>query len=280
MKNELKTVCYDEELNMEAYHFQGIIRPFPNHFHDYYVIGLIESGKRKLCCKNKEYNLKSGDIFIFNPNDNHGCVQVSDEEFNYISFNIPKCTMRTLTEKIENKKYVHKDIEFSKNVVSDKEIASYICALYTLITGTAEKFEKEEILVFIINLLLRHCERQKININNNYENEIAEICNYIEINYNQNISLEKLCSIVSLSKSTLLRAFTKEKGITPYRYLQSVRIIKARKLLEEGISPIDAAIITGFSDQSHFTRFFSLFTGLSPTAYKKIFKEGENNAKT
>lgn len=280
MKNELKTVCYDEELNIEAYHFQGIIQPFPNHFHDYYVIGFVESGKRKLCCKNKEYNLKAGDIFIFNPDDNHGCVQLSDVEFSYISFNIPKTTMQALTEKIESKKYINEDIIFSKNVISDKEIASSICALYNLITSTAEKFEKEEMLVIIINLLRKHCKWQKTNVNNNYENEIAKVCDYIELNYSQNISLEKLCSIVSLNKSTLLRVFTKEKGITPYRYLQSIRIIKARKLLEEGISPVDAAMITGFSDQSHFTRFFNLFTGLSPTAYKRIFKEGENHAKT
>lgn len=280
MKNQLKTVCYDEELNIEAYHFQGIIQPFPNHFHDYYVIGLVEGGKRNLSCKNKEYTITSGDIFIFNPNDNHSCVQSSDEKFNYISFNIPKCTMRALTEKIESKKYINKDIIFSKNVISDKETASYICSLYNLITNTAEEFEKEEILLIIINLLLKHCEQKKTNISNNYKNEIAEICDYIELNYSQNISLEKLCSIVSLSKSTLLRAFTKEKGITPYRYLQSVRIIKARTLLEQGVSPVDAAIITGFSDQSHFTRFFNLFTGLSPTAYKRIFKEEENNAKS
>ena len=39
MKKGIKTVCYDEELGIEAYWFEGIIQPFPNHFHDYYVIG-------------------------------------------------------------------------------------------------------------------------------------------------------------------------------------------------------------------------------------------------
>lgn len=51
---------------------------------------------------------------------------------------------------------------------------------------------------------------------------------------------DNLCKCSGLSKSTLLRAFTKSKGVTPYRYLQAVRIDKAKKLLEQGCTPIDA----------------------------------------
>ena len=90
----------------------------------------------------------------------------------------------------------------------------------------------------------------------------------------EHITLEELCKRSGLSKSTLLRAFTKSKGITPYRYLQTVRISKAKELLEQGVSPVDAAIQTGFSDQSHFSSFFHMFIGFSPAAYRRIFKEG------
>lgn len=78
MKKEIRTVCYDKDLNLLAYRFDGIVQPFPNYFHDYYVIGFIESGTHCLSCKNKEYIVKQGDIVLFNPNDNHGCTQ-SDE---------------------------------------------------------------------------------------------------------------------------------------------------------------------------------------------------------
>ncbi len=44
MQKEIRTVCYDEDLHLEAYRFEGIVQPFPNHFHDYYVIGFIEAG--------------------------------------------------------------------------------------------------------------------------------------------------------------------------------------------------------------------------------------------
>lgn len=76
-----------------------------------------------------------------------------------------------------------------------------------------------------------------------------------------------------LSKSALLRAFTRTKGITPYRYLQTVRVEAAKKLLEQGSPLIDAALQTGFSDQSHFTRSFSMFIGMAPGLYRDIFKD-------
>lgn len=44
MDKAIKTAVYDDELRLEAYRFDGIMQPFPNHFHEYYVIGLVERG--------------------------------------------------------------------------------------------------------------------------------------------------------------------------------------------------------------------------------------------
>lgn len=93
----------------------------------------------------------------------------------------------------------------------------------------------------------------------------------MEQHYAERIRLDQLCRHTALSKSTLLRAFTKSKGITPYRYLETLRINKAKKLLGQGISPLNTAIQTGFSDQSHFTNYFSSFIGLAPGVYREIF---------
>lgn len=61
--------------------------------------------------------------------------------------------------------------------------------------------------------------------------------------------------------------------LTPYRYLENIRIGAAKKLLEQGAAPIDAALQTGFSDQSHFTNYFNSFIGLAPGIYRDIFSE-------
>lgn len=66
---KLRTVVYDQQLCLEAYRFAGIVQPFPNHSHEHYVLGLVETGWRTLCCKNREYALRPGDILLLNPGD-------------------------------------------------------------------------------------------------------------------------------------------------------------------------------------------------------------------
>lgn len=46
MKKETRTVVYNDELRLEAYRFEGIVRHFPSHFHEHYVIGFVEKGER------------------------------------------------------------------------------------------------------------------------------------------------------------------------------------------------------------------------------------------
>lgn len=77
--------------------------------------------------------------------------------------------------------------------------------------------------------------------------------------------------MLPVSATTLLRAFTQETGLTPYRYLESLRIDEAKRLLKQGIVPAEVALQTGFSDQSHFTHYFRRFLGLSPGQYRDIF---------
>ena len=72
------------------------------------------------------------------------------------------------------------------------------------------------------------------------------------------------------------KAFTKSKGVTPYRYLQAIRVGAAQKLLQQGWAPIDAALQTGFSDQSHFTNYFQQMIGLTPGAYREMFAKKQS----
>ena len=95
----------------------------------------------------------------------------------------------------------------------------------------------------------------------------------MEAHFDEHITLDDLCGVAAMSKSTLLRAFTREKGITPYRYLETLRINRAKELLAAGATPVEAAAATGFTDQSHFNRYFTRFIGLSPGMYRDIFRK-------
>ena len=67
MKREIRDIRYDTALQIEAHLFHGKIQPFPNHFHDYYVIGIVEEGNRRLICRSCRYEIEKGDILFLFP---------------------------------------------------------------------------------------------------------------------------------------------------------------------------------------------------------------------
>ena len=276
MKRETRTVVYDDELRMEAYRFEGIVQPFPNHFHEHYVIGFVEKGQRVLSCKNKEYSIEKGNIILFNPGDNHACVQSDGGTFDYRGFNISKSTMLDLAEEVTGQRELP---GFSKNVIYDEEITCYLRPLHEMVMNGISDFGKEESLLLLISALIQNYGQPFESCVPECRQEIEKACMFMEQHFTERIYLDQICRQAGLSKSTLLRAFTKSKGITPYRYLETIRINEAKKLLSKGVSPLDAAIRTGFSDQSHFTNYFTSFIGLAPGVYREIFfeknKDGE-----
>ena len=58
MRKERKTIVYDQELRVEAYRFEGMRHPFPNHFHEHYVIGIAGSGRSKSNIKIRNIRLR------------------------------------------------------------------------------------------------------------------------------------------------------------------------------------------------------------------------------
>lgn len=269
MQKEIRSVYFDADLKIEAYNFRGVAQKFPNHFHDYYVIGFIENGRRYLSCKNKSYNVGPGDLTIFNPNDNHTCEQMDNGTLDYRCINIQLDIMKKVTFEITNKEYIP---YFTENVLFNNELVTLLRELHLMIMQEEKDFKKEEIFLFIMEQLIGEYSNAKLEVDFQESNtEINNICEFLKNNYANNITLNDLTALTGISKYHLLRSFTKQKGISPYSYLEAIRINEAKKFLEKGIYPLEVAMKTGFTDQSHFTNFFKKFIGLTPKQYMKIF---------
>lgn len=268
-----KTVVHDAQLRLEAYRFAGMAQPFPNHFHEYYVIGLVEGGVRRLSCKNQEYTIHRGDMLLFNPGDNHACNQADGGVLDYRALNITPEIMLDLAGEITGRRELP---GFSQTVLRDEEAACLMRALPDGVMHGSPGFGGEEQLFLLLSLLIQRYGRPFESCIPECRAEIERACSFMEQHYAEHIRLDQICRCAGLSKSTLLRAFTKCKGVTPYCYLENIRIGAAKKLLEQGVAPIEAALRTGFSDQSHFTNYFSRYIGLAPGVYRDIFTQKHN----
>lgn len=268
---EQRHITYDHDLGIEAYQLSGVVQKFPNHFHDFYVIGFIEGGSRHLWCRGREYDLRPGDLVVFNPRDNHNCSPMGDEPLDYRAVNIKPEVMRKAAGEIMGKSCTPR---FSRNVVAQSEAAASVAAVYEAILADAPRLQKEEAFFYLLEQVLQeYAEPTEASHSPEPDKQIQALCAYMEQHYADNISLDTLLSMFRFGKTSLLRSFTKQLGVSPYRYLQTIRIGKAKKLLEQGVEPIEAAGRTGFADQSHFTNFFKAFIGLTPKQYQRIFTD-------
>lgn len=273
-----KRMVYDERLRIEVCFFSGLSQPFPNHFHDYYVIGLVEQGRRDLTCKNRDYAIGRGDIVLFSPGDNHGCTQTDESALDYRSIHVKQSVMLDLAEECTGQRVLP---AFFAPVIRDAEAAECLRDLHKMVMTGGPAFCREAQWRLLLSLLLERYGTSTPWGMPGGRDEVERACTWINAHFAEPISLSQLCRCAGLSKSTLLRAFVREKGVTPYRYLENIRISEAKRLLSQGVSPVDAALRTGFSDQSHFSNYFRKFIGLSPGAYREIFSgRGETEEHT
>ncbi len=77
---------------------------------------------------------------------------------------------------------------------------------------------------------------------------------------------------VNLVKRTFMRRFHKATGMTPTRYLQHLRVGKARESLEISMLTInEIAWMVGYEDPGSFRKVFQHIMGLSPGDYRHRF---------
>ena len=87
--------------------------------------------------------------------------------------------------------------------------------------------------------------------------------------YAELYGVEEVAETLGVSKSHLIRVFTKAVGTSPGKYLTAVRIDAAKRFLAAHAWPLDVvASLCGFSGANYFCRVFRRETGLSPAAFR------------
>jgi AraC-like DNA-binding protein len=98
---------------------------------------------------------------------------------------------------------------------------------------------------------------------------MAKVLSELEKKSAEGVSLEALAKPAGMSVFQLVRAFSREHGITPHALLVQLRVQEARRLLRTGARTHEAAKQAGFADPSHLVRHFKRLMLVTPGAYAR-----------
>jgi AraC-like DNA-binding protein/mannose-6-phosphate isomerase-like protein (cupin superfamily) len=99
-------------------------------------------------------------------------------------------------------------------------------------------------------------------------NIITYLLEYCEENYNSSLKIDGLAKKLGYNKCYVLHLFKEITGISFHQYIIQVRIKQAKRETKN-TNLLDIALENGFFDQSHFTRHFKRYEGITPKEYYK-----------
>jgi AraC-like DNA-binding protein len=95
---------------------------------------------------------------------------------------------------------------------------------------------------------------------------------YLQAHATEPLVLADLVGVAGVTTSHFVRSFSRKIGLPPKSYQTQIRLARARRLLAEGKPATWVAYECGFADQSHLSRRFKEFYGLTPGAFQAQYQ--------
>ena len=98
---------------------------------------------------------------------------------------------------------------------------------------------------------------------------LRRVLEYMDSNLGKDVSLSVLAAVAGMGPHYFSELFKQSTGISPHQYVLRRKIERAKRLLRDpAISVVQISALTGFVDQSNFTKVFRRVVGLTPTAFR------------
>lgn len=250
------------------------------HHHDFYEVYYLLAGEVEFWVDGKIIRMQPGQLLLINPMELHRPV-INDNKAVYerIVIWINKEYLESL-DTPQMKLSSCFDTTQPGHLHLIKPTASERPALTTCIAELVrESYSKDygsELCAYGLFLqLMVQLNRMSHSAEENHEEQqlsplVQEALTYISEHISQELSLESIAAQFYISKYHLSHAFTREMGISIYRYILMRRLLMARQMLTAGESAGQVCRNCGFSDYTSFYRAFKSEYGISPREYASL----------
>ena len=211
----------------------------------YTLLHYVRRGKGILYKNGKEYPVKAGEMFIILPDE--VTVYTADEydpwSYRWIGFDgalSAKFADFPAVVSVSEEYFINVEEAFAMRGIPEYFLAGQLFRLLSeLLSGTKHR--------------------------NHY---VRQVRDYIKSSYMNEIRVEQIAESLNLDRRYLSRLFKEKMGQTVQEYLISVRMEEAKRLLSEGRSVAESALLCGYPDACNFSKMFKRIYGVSPATWK------------
>lgn len=215
-----------------------------------YQILQVTSGRGKLRCQDKEYELSPGCAFYLAPGVAHSYTNEGDLITAWITFSGEVCNS------------ISRLTGGGFAFFEDTDISAFSEALTAISNEYSESRREWVISALVYSLVVSFFEPRRPAKTSAMDTAIR----YMEENYSRKITLGELCRVCHMSKSGFSKHFKDKFGCSAFEKLIEIRLLRAECLLkmnpDDKVSSIAAA--TGFEDVSYFHKMYRRYFGTSP----------------
>lgn len=241
------------------------------HSHLFTEFIFVTQGEGHFNLPGRKVPIQAGQIVVVNENVEHTETSDSENILEYIALGIQGALFK--------EKDNPSDKPFTLfRLNQDRE--KIWCVLGLLVDEVKKRKEPDSLIInnlmeILLSYLFKHHRITIDKVESHiFNNSIATVKQYMDLNFQEAISLEQLAEVGHMNKYYLAHTFKKSIGLSPIEYLNSVRLKKSKYILETTNHPISTvAGITGYSSASYFSQAFRRAEGISPLVYRKQQKE-------
>lgn len=240
---------------------------FEKHLHDGYVLWLNSETGEHYSVNGGNNILQLGSVSVIEPGVAHANRSCVEGNSHLRSFYCTEKFLQTQYARIYGDGY---SPPLGTRVVEDATLWRELTVLHDTLLGTKADLGADELALATLSRLFERCGGRELRpLRDNGDKRVATVIEYFHAHLDSPVLLDDLAMMLGCTSYHLIRLFRLQKGMTPHAYLTQLRLEKARILLEQGSTILNAALQTGLSDQSHLTRQFKKRYGVTPGQYKK-----------
>lgn len=238
-------------------------RTFPRHSHDEFGIGVLLDGAQDSWSSRGLVEAQAGDVITVNPGELHDGIGRPNRTRNWrMLFLSPASLAELLDSPVSG-------FEMEHPVIRKGNARRAVTMAIAAVTSDHPDMDQiGEALLLAIHSASARSELQTCRTPQLLSACVTRVIDRIEAEADLPLSLADYAATAGLSRFQILRRFTDEVGTTPHSYLTQHRVKLARRAIAAGSPLADAAMSSGFADQSHMTRAFSRQFGISPGRYR------------